>query len=264
MRPEGYFSGPEKERRAELEAALRGTDAAALICARGGYGTSVLLDGLRLPHAPRPKLVIGYSDITALQAFLWKRMQWTSLYGPMVAFGFAKGAGKREGYDHASFLNAAGGEVERWTLGLKGETLVRGEAKGVLLGGCLTILESTLGTPWELDTRGSILLLEDVGVKPYQIDRSLVHLAQAGKFRGVRGFLLGEFLNCSPPAKSRVTARDVCRRILGPLGVPVVYGAPVGHTARPMLTLPLGVAARLRASGAGKLDILERAVTASK
>ena len=143
---------------------------------------------------------------------------------------------------------------------LQGESLVRGEASGVLLGGCLTLMQTTLGTPWELDTRGAILILEDCSIKPYQLDRMLVHLAQAGKFRGVRGFVLGDFPQCDAPKGSRVTVRDVCRRILKPLGLPLVFGAPVGHTVRPMLTVPLGVTARLHAAGEGKLEILESAV----
>jgi muramoyltetrapeptide carboxypeptidase len=129
-----------------------------------------------------------------------------------------------------------------------------------LLGGCVTLVETSLGTPWELDTRGAILLLEDRGLKPYQLDRMLLHLKQAGKFKGVRGIVLGEFPESEPPEGSRVTVEDVCRRILGPLQIPIVYGAPIGHTARPMLTLPLGIHARLHASGEGHLEILEPAV----
>ncbi len=117
-----------------------------------------------------------------------------------------------------------------WTVPLEGETFTRGKAEGTLLGGCITLIETSIGTPWELDTRGSILLLEDRGVKPYQLDRMLLHLKQAGKFEGVRGIVLGEFPESEPPEGSSVTVADVCRRILGPLRIPIVYGAPVGHT----------------------------------
>jgi muramoyltetrapeptide carboxypeptidase len=268
MKPQGYFAGSLEERRAELQAALReNASPEALLCSRGGYGTSALLDALKLPASrSRPKLqlsaklLIGYSDITPLQAFLWKRLRWVTLYGPMVGAGFDKGADRPGGYDRASFMNATSGARDTWALSLQGEPLSRGEATGVLLGGCLTLIETTLGTPWELDTRGAILVLEDRAIRPYQLDRILVHLAQAGKLRGVRGFVLGDFPECGPPAGSRVTVRDVFRRILRPLGVPVLFGAPVGHTEWPMLTLPLGVRARLRAAGEGKLEILEPAV----
>jgi muramoyltetrapeptide carboxypeptidase len=130
----------------------------------------------------------------------------------------------------------------------------------MLLGGCMTLIETTIGTPWELNTRDAILVLEDRGMKPWQVDRALMHLRQAGKFEGVRGIVLGDFPECSPPIEGSPTVHDVCERILGPLGVPVVFGAPIGHTLRPMLTLPLGVQARLSAEGAGLLEILEPAV----
>jgi muramoyltetrapeptide carboxypeptidase len=103
-------------------------------------------------------------------------------------------------------------------------------------------------------------LLEDVSVKPYQLDRMLLHLKQAGKFKGVRGIVLGDFPECEAPEGSTVSVKDVCHRVLGPLRIPIVYGAPVGHTLRPMLTIPFGVRARLNAIGEGSLDILEPAV----
>jgi muramoyltetrapeptide carboxypeptidase len=126
----------------------------------------------------------------------------------------------------------------------------------------MTLIEATLGTPWELDTRGSILVLEDRGMKPYQVDRVLTHLRQAGKFGGVRGIVLGEFPECPPTVPGSPTVRDVANRILSELKIPIVWGARVGHTPRPMLTLPLGVHARLHAHKAGRLEILEPAVTA--
>lgn len=261
MRPDGYFAGSVARRKAELESALADPDASAVICARGGYGTATLLAELRLPRGLRPKLVVGYSDVTMLQAYLWSELRWTSLHGPMVSQGWNHGAANPSGYDLNSFLDASGGKRQSWTIALDGEPLTRGEASGVLLGGCITLIETTLGTPWEFETRGAILFLEDRGEKPYQLDRMLVHLMQAGKFRAVRGIVLGDFPDCETPAGSTVSVRDVCRRILGPLRVPIVFGAPFGHTARPMLTLPMGVRARLRAAGEGRLEILEPAVT---
>ena len=148
-----------------------------------------------------------------------------------------------------------------WVLDLKAEPLIPGSAEGLLLGGCLTLVETTLGTPWELDTHGAILVLEDRGMKPYQVDRALMHLKQAGKFRGVAGIILGDFPECEAPAGTE-SVKDVAHRILAPLGVPVVWGAPVGHTERPMLTLPLGVRAHLTVSGTAvhdtQLEILDR------
>jgi muramoyltetrapeptide carboxypeptidase len=159
-------------------------------------------------------------------------------------------------------MRASISEAEHsWNTSLHGEMLVGGEAEGRLLGGAMTIVEATFGTPWELDTRGAILILEDRGMKPYQVDRVLMHFQQAGKLDGVAGIVLGDFPDCEPPVAGSPTVRDICLRILGKLGVPIVFGAPVGHTMRPMLTLPLGVKARLRAQGDGRLEILEAAVT---
>ena len=135
-----------------------------------------------------------------------------------------------------------------------------GEADGRVLGGCLTILQTTLGTPWELDTDGAILLLEDTQMKPYQVDRALMHLKQAGKFEKVRGIILGEFPGCEPPISGSPSVRWVCEHILSPLNIPIVFGAPVGHAKRAMLTIPLGVRAKLQAKGEGILEILEPAV----
>jgi muramoyltetrapeptide carboxypeptidase len=178
----------------------------------------------------------------------------------MAAAGFNHGADDAHGYDEHSFLQAVSNTATGWGVPLRGESLVRGEAEGPVLGGCLTILQTSLGTPWELDTTGAILVLEDRGMKPYQVDRALLHLLQAGKFSGAKAIILGEFPNGDAPSPGSPTTREVCARILSPLGIPVIYGAPVGHSKRPMLTLPLGIRARLRAHGEGTLEFLEPAV----
>jgi muramoyltetrapeptide carboxypeptidase len=206
-----------------------------------------------------PKVFLGYSDATALHVFLWQKLGWVTFYGPMVAAGFDKGAA---GYDEESFRKAVCNTSGGWRVDLRGEPLAEGEAEGVLLGGCLTMLQATIGTPWELDTTDSILLLEDRGMKPFQVDRALMHLRQAGKFAKVRGVIFGEFPECEAPEGSE-EVRSIALRLTADLSVPVVFGAAVGHTPRPMLTLPLGVRARLESRGAGPvtdLFILEPAV----
>jgi muramoyltetrapeptide carboxypeptidase len=269
----GYFAGSTRDRIAALISALTAPEPGVIFCARGGYGSNYLLDHAEYdirPHPERvnvydfllPRILLGYSDITSLQIFYWQTSGWVTFYGPMVASGFDAGAGAPGGYDSASFLRALTETEKGWSLDMQGEALSPGEADGVLLGGCLTMVELTIGTFWELDTKGSILLLEDRGMKPYQVDRALMHLKQAGKFDGVRGIILGEFPESAPPVEGGPSVHEVCRRILGELGMPVVWGAPVGHTPRPMLTVPLGVRARLRAAGSGQLDILEPSVTA--
>jgi muramoyltetrapeptide carboxypeptidase len=257
---EGYFSASTDKRKEELISALADTRVDGLIALRGGYGSNYLLDPELSAAIATPKCLIGFSDITSLQIFLWQRCGWTSIYGPMVAAGLEAGAGAPKGYDQASFLNSIGVTDGAWQVSLEGEPIASGDAEGTLLGGCMTLVETTIGTPWELDTRDSILFLEDRGMKPWQVDRALIHLQQAGKFENVRGIMLGDFPDCEPPIAGSPTVLDVCVRILKPLGIPILFGAPVGHTARPMLTIPLGVRARLRAAGTGSLEILEAAV----
>src|ERR1700730_1812390 len=259
--PEGYFAANAEGRRGEFLRLLDDASVDGLIGLRGGYGANYLLDASLASAVGEPKVVIGFSDLTSLQIFLWQQCRWVTFYGPMVAAGFDGGAGARGGYDEQS-LRASVSEADGgWSTSLIGEALVAGEAEGRLLGGAMTLVEATFGTPWELDTRGAILVLEDRAMKPYQVDRVLMHFKQAGKLDGVKGIVLGDFPECEPPVAGSPTVRDVCARILGPLGVPVVFGAPVGHTLRPMLTIPLGVNARLHAQGDGTLEILEAAVT---
>ena len=262
LKPHGYFSASLNERRAALQDALVRPGVRGVCCSRGGYGSAELLDGLKTARMKRPRIFCGFSDLTSVHIFLWQKLRWVTFYGPLVAGGLDAGANATGGYDPDTFMCAMTATNTGWSTPLRGETLSRGACSGTLLGGCITLIETSLGTPWELDTRGSILLLEDRGLKPYQLDRMLLHLKQAGKFKGVRGIVLGEFPECEAPEGSGVTVDEVCRRILEPLRIPIVYGAPVGHTPRPMLTLPLGIRARLHASGEGRLDILEPAVSA--
>jgi len=258
--PEGYFAGSAASRVEAFLKAARHPDIAGLVALRGGYGSNYLLDSDLIAELREPKCVIGHSDLTSLQTYLWQKCGWITFFGPMVAAGLNRGADDSHGYDEHSFLQAVGNTHSGWEIPLFGNSLVRGTAEGRLLGGCITLLETTLGTPWEIDTAGSILVLEDRGVRPYQVDRSLMHLKQAGKLQSIRGIILGEFPDCEPTLKGSPSVHDVCERILTPLGIPIVFGAAIGHTKRPMLTLPLGVQARLHSSADGRLEILEPAV----
>jgi muramoyltetrapeptide carboxypeptidase len=224
--------------------------------------TNYLLDELHIPAPANPKIVLGFSDLTSLQIYLWQRFQWITFYGPMLAAGIDAGSGAPKGYDQKSLLAGLQNKESGWTLDLRGEALHPGQADGRVLGGCLTLVETAIGTQWDLETDDAILVLEDCGMKPWQVDRALMHLGQAGKFANVRGIVLGDFPECEAPMAGSPTVREVCQRILAPLGVPIIFGAPVGHTMRPMLTVPLGVKGRLSATGKGVLEILEAAVVA--
>ena len=259
-RCDGYFSAPARTRAKEFLDALADRDVSALIAARGGYGSNHLIPELRRTKSLSPKVLVGFSDTTTLSCFLWEISRWVTFYGPMAAAGFDGGANAPNGYDSDSFTRAVTQTRGGWKLELRGEILSPGKARGTLLGGCLTLLQTSIGTAWEFDTRGAILAMEDRGVRPYQVDRMLMHLLQAGKFRGVRGIVLGDFPDCEPKNGEGPSVRDVCARILAPLKIPIVFGSPIGHTRRPMLTLPLGIRAALIAKGSGTLEILEPAV----
>jgi muramoyltetrapeptide carboxypeptidase len=259
---EGYFAGSSLERVGGFQSAVNSDQVEGLIALRGGYGSNYLLDYKLEKSLASPKCLIGFSDITSLQIYLWQKCGWVTFYGPMVAAGLNSGPGVTKGYDENSFLQAVGKKEAGWKLRLRGEPMLTGKATGRVLGGCMTLLEATIGTPWELDTRDSILVLEDRAMKPYQVDRVLMHLKQCGKFEGVRGIVLGEFPESEPAVAGAPTVREVCARILRLLGVPLIFGAPVGHTTRPMLTIPLGIKARLDADGEGTLEFLEPAVVA--
>jgi muramoyltetrapeptide carboxypeptidase len=257
--PDGYFASSANARYNEFLTALAAPASDALIATRGGYGSVYLLEH-GLPKSLPLKPLVGFSDLTTLQIYVWQIHRWTGFYGPMLAAGLDHGAGAAGGYDEASFRNALTKTSGEWTIPLRGEILQAGSTEGIVLGGAMTLLEATIGTPWELDTDGTILILEDRAMKPYQIDRVLMHLKHAGKLSKIRGLVLGDFPDCEPPVAGSPSVHDVCARILAPLGIPIVYGAPIGHTARSILTIPLGVRARLSAEGSGTLEILEPAV----
>ncbi len=258
--PEGYFAGRHEELVKLFRKAFHDKNVDGVIATRGGYGANYLVD-LRLGTSLfGPKCLIGFSDLNVIQLLLYEVRSWAGFYGPMVAAGFNHGANQPSGYDEVSFLQAVRETKSKWSIPLRGESMATGSATGRIVGGCLTMLQTTLGTGWDPDTQGAILVLEDRGMKPYQVDRALRHLWQAGKLQDVHGVVLGDFPDSEPSVAGSPTIPQICERILGPLGVPIVYGAAIGHTKRPMLTIPLGVRAKLHATGEGTLEILEPAV----
>jgi len=260
MESVGYFAASHSERLQQFCKAVRDKRLDGVIASRGGYGANYLVDARLSTRLQGPKCMIGFSDFNIIQLLMLQVRGWAGFYGPMVANGLNHGADKPSGYDPVSFLQAVCETKLRWTLPLRGQALVSGAASGRLAGGCLTMLQTTLGTDFQPSTGGTILVLEDRAMKPYQVDRALRHLWQAGIFEKVVGVVLGDFPDCDPPLSGSPSVPEICAAILGPLKVPVVYGAPIGHTKRPMLTLPLGVRAKLVAKGEGTLEILEPAV----
>ena len=255
-----YFAGTAERRLKELHSMFQRDDVPAILCARGGYGANYLVDGLDLALIRKhPKIFIGYSDNTTLLTLLADEANLTVFHGPMATKDFAE----EDGVDVASWESAltAAASWEVKNSGAKG--LVAGDAEGILYGGCLPMLAATLGTRHEIQTEGTILFLEDVGSKPYQIDRMLIQLQQGGKFEGVRGIVFGEMNDCIQHPQQTYTLEEVVLRIVGNLGIPVAYGLRSGHVTRSNITLPIGVAASLVVTGdQAKLEFLEPATTA--
>jgi len=182
-----------------------------------------------------------------------------TFHGPMVTKDFAA----NDGVDMASWQAALTG-VPGWEITSGADSgmigLADGGGEGTLYGGCLSILVESLGTPHEIRTNGTILFLEDVNAKPFQVDRMLMHLKLAGKLRGVKGIVFGEMLDCLQSKDQPYTLQEVVLRIVGDLGIPVAYGLRSGHVTRKNITLPFGVRASLRVNGEeATLKIMEAA-----
>jgi muramoyltetrapeptide carboxypeptidase len=251
-----YFAGGVDRRMHEFHEFWRREDIAALICVRGGYGSNYLLEKLDYGMiAARPKILLGCSDITSLLTAIHDRTGLIGFHGPMVAKDIADGT-----FDQLSWSNSLTGIAE-WDVPANGiEVLRPGTAQGKLYGGCLSMLVASLGTPYEIQTDDTILFIEDIGEKPFRIDRMLMQLRLAGKLEKVRGFVFGEMLDCAPPKGETYTLQQVIVRVLAPYNVPIVYGLKSGHVTSGNITLPLGVQAELKAEGVGvSLRILETA-----
>ncbi|HNS15710.1 MAG TPA: LD-carboxypeptidase [Syntrophorhabdaceae bacterium] len=259
------FAGDAKARAADINDAFRDKSIRAIICVRGGCGTAQILHYIDFPAVARnPKIFVGYSDITCLQTAILQKTGLVTFYGPMVSTDFGK---QITGYARESLLNTLTntGEAVELRNPVKKEmvTIVPGKAEGRLTGGCLSIAVASLGTPYEIDTRGAILFFEDIDEKPHRIDRYLTQLTQAGKLAQARGIIFGTFPQCSYTARDNysrygVTLLDIIRERIVPLKIPSIYGLQFGHV-RSKLTIPIGAAAWLDATG--KRVTVESAVT---
>jgi muramoyltetrapeptide carboxypeptidase len=258
-----YFAGSVERRARELEEMFSRDDVKAILCARGGYGANYLLQALDVRKIiAHPKIFVGYSDITTLLTYLSDAARIVTFHGPMVTKDFAK----LDGLQIESWQSALSG-AENWRLDLGPNSGVKalalGSGEGLLYGGCLSMLVASLGTPYQIQTDGTILFIEDVATKPFQIDRMLMQLKLAGKLTGVRGIIFGEMLDCVQAPNQGYTLEQVVIKVVGELGVPVAYGLRSGHVSRQNITLPLGVNARLVVSDSEvMLEFLESATTA--
>jgi muramoyltetrapeptide carboxypeptidase len=253
-----FFAGSPEQRLADLHAAFNDQDTAIVSCLRGGYGSNYILNGVDLESIRRhPKPFFAYSDLTGIQLHLLDRLGLPAFHGPMVAADFYL----EDGVHLPSFQAALTGQP--YNVGAQEglRILKPGSARGVLYGGCLSILVSLLGTPWEPQTEGKLLFLEDTGTKPYQVDRMLWQLRNAGKLEGVRGIIFGEMLDCASPGAPSELLDEVVLRFFEDFEGPVAIGLRSGHVSRQNVTLTFGVSAELNLDDNPSLQFLEAAVT---
>jgi muramoyltetrapeptide carboxypeptidase len=256
---ERYVAGTPAVRAAAIHAAWRDPSVAGVIGVRGGYGSAQLLPLLNRDEARRAaKPFIGYSDLTSVLTFLTLACDLVAFHGPMLAGRLGRGA---EGYDEDSFLRTLCRREPVGELAPAGLESVRpGEAGGVLLGGTLTQLLASLGTPYAFaPPDGYVLFLDEVGERPYRLDRMVTQFAQAGLLARASAVVIGELPKCDEPSgdpKARAVMADLFADFPGP----VLIGFPSGHTVGPAMTLPFGVAARVLAGPRPRLVIEEPAV----
>lgn len=249
----GYLAGDEEQRAHDLRQLFSREDIDAIFCARGGFGSIQLLPHLdRRTFRRHPKIFVGYSDVSILLNWLAQECSLATFHGPMVAMDMARGLkGRSEDY----FWKTLSGELSPWQIEL-GEAIRAGAAQAPMMGGCLSVLVTTLGTPFEIDTSGKLLFLEDIGEKPYRIERMLTHLKMAGKLDGPAGVVFGEFTRCEGEGPRGI--KEILFELFRDAPYPVVMGLAAGH-GEENLILPFGVEMALNGS-ARTLTLLEAPV----
>ncbi len=251
---DGYLAGDDARRAAELMELLEDPRVDAVLCARGGYGCQRIVEALeprRVRDAAKP--LIGHSDITTLLLWQQRCVGLMGIHGPMLDLGADLDPKALKAL--LDMLRGASSEVV-----LRGRGLGNGRDEGVLTGGSLSLVTASLGTPWEVDTVGAILLFEEKDEAPYRVDRMLQQLRAAGKFRGIAGVGVGVLTGCEDP-RYDTRIEEVVESILRSLDVPVVMGLPFGHSPcnHPW---PVGGRAAIDAER-GEITILERGVAVS-
>jgi muramoyltetrapeptide carboxypeptidase len=242
-----YLAGSDTARAAELQALFADPEIKAILCCRGGYGSQRLLPYLdpALIMA-NPKIFVGYSDLTSLLLYLYSRCRLVTFHGPVVAGDLRPGLEPAMLRQFKGILTGDDDAMQPPAPSLDSLTVLRpGEAEGPLLGGCLSLFVYSIGTPFQPETQGSILFLEDRGERLYAIDRMLTYLKLSGVLAGVRGLVFG---NIEPVLNDRdqpYSLPDVILDVLSDVQIPILYGFPAGHCPQP-LTLPFGVRAAIR------------------
>lgn len=256
----GYLAGSDALRAHDVNTMFADPEVKGIFCLRGGYGGGRILDRLDYELIRKnPKVFVGYSDITVIHIALNQKSDLITFHGPMAASNMV---GDFDPYSREYLFRAVTFPKPMNTVfnpeNEEIKTLVGGKAQGQITGGNLALIVSTLGTSYEIETKGKLLFLEDIDEKPYRVDRMLTQLLLAGKLREAGGFIIGDWQNCEAdnPAES-LTLQEVFEDILVPLGKPTLYNVKAGH-CRPQLTLPLGVEGFIDGDE-GKLVIKESA-----
>ena len=256
----GYLSGTDESRARGLNQMFRDDRVDAVVCMRGGYGVARMLDGVDFDAIrANPKLVLGYSDITALHTAIHEKAGLVTIHGPMPDRAWME----FDDFTRESMLRALTSTVPLGLLanppGMEPQCVVPGRCEGLLVGGNLTLIASACGTPYALDTEGKVLLLEDVGEYIYRLDSMLTQLRQAGLFEKCAGVVLGGFTNCTEEyERYALHLEDIIRDIIVPAGKPVLANMSIGHTDK-KITVPLGVRCAMDAE-AGTLVMTEAAL----
>ena len=265
----GYLAGTDEQRAADLQWALTepGIDMVHTLC--GGYGTARLHDRIDWDRLGEPRIVCGYSDITALHLALASHAGWVSFYGPnFMRFTRRKGewelSKETEDWFHRAFVPKPLGRVFEDPDNPYVLTVGDGAAEGPLVGGNLTLVCASIGTPYEIETDGRIVMVEELNTEPYLVDTALNHLVRSGKLDNAAGFVFGTEVNLKYQTvpegpESTLSVEEMLDELIAPLGIPAIANVPVGH-GKHMATVPLGVGARL--DGAAKtLEVTEAAVS---
>ena len=254
-----YFAGTPQQRLQDLHRAFSDPSIDAIISTRGGYGSNYLLGGLDLDLISKhPKPLFAYSDMTNLQCWLLDQTGLAAFHGPMLAADFAV----PDGIDPASFLAAVSGRRYEVGVGEGLRILKPGIAEGVLYGGCLSLLCASLGTPYAVHPEGKMLFIEDVGVKPYQLDRMLRQMLLAGTFEGVSGIVFGEMLDCVSPGADPALLEEVILNVLQEFRGPIGIGLRSGHVSHRNVTLVFGIPVQLELTNQPSLRFMESATIA--
>jgi muramoyltetrapeptide carboxypeptidase len=250
----GYLAGEDEDRLGDLRRLLADPALRAIWFARGGSGSARIVEGLDLAALRRaPKALVGYSDATVIHAAAWRAARLSTYYGPNVS-----DLGDPARFEEAPLWRALQHPEEPLDLPLVPESVLRqGTAEGVILGGCLSLVATLVGTPWEVPTTGAILFLEEVNEEPYRIDRMLGQLRQSGALARIRGLLVGQTVGCTAKDPlNDVPLAEILERHLGSAPVPIVVGFPMGHGLG-KIVLPFGRRARID-TRAGRLTISAR------